>query len=50
MIGLRGQWIWHPESPGMKVWVVRGFWGRLFKSRDFATLSEVLASSEWRQG
>lgn len=33
--------VFHPESPGMRVPVVRGFWGRLFKPRHFATDSEV---------
>jgi hypothetical protein len=37
---MRGAWLWHPESPGVRVFVLRGFWGWLFKSRDFATLGE----------
>lgn len=36
----RKQWLWHPESPGMKVLVVRTWIGRLLKPRDFATVSE----------
>lgn len=39
--GRRGTWVWHPESPGMRVWVVRGFWGRVFKPADWATLAEA---------
>lgn len=36
----RKQWLWHPDSPGMKVLVVRTWVGRLFKPRDFATIHE----------
>lgn len=36
--------VWHPESPGIRLNVRRGFWGRLFKPRDFATLGEVIAA------
>lgn len=32
--------LWHQDSPGMKVWVVRGFWGRLLRSKDFASVGE----------
>jgi len=32
--------LWHPDSPGMKVWVMRGWWARKFFSKDFATLGE----------
>ena len=39
----RGEWLWHPDSPGIKIYVVRGFWGRLFKPRDFATLGEAIS-------
>ena len=35
--------LWDPESPGMRVPVRRGFFGRLFKPSDFATISECLA-------
>lgn len=38
---MRAQWLYHPDSPGVRVLVVRGFWGRLLKPKDFATLSEV---------
>lgn len=34
------QWLWHPESPGVKVLVVRTWAGRLFKPDYFATLGE----------
>jgi len=37
---LREASLWHPESPGCKVLVVRSRWGRLFKPLAFATLSE----------
>lgn len=39
---IRGYWVLHPESPGMRVWVLRGVWGRLFKPTDFATLKEAM--------
>lgn len=42
-IGLVAEWVWHPESPGTRVLVIRGFWGRWFKPADFATLREVAA-------
>lgn len=34
--------LWHPESPGMRVIVTRGWFKRLFYSKDFATLSESI--------
>lgn len=37
---LRTEELWHPESPGMKIWVSRTWLGWLFKPKDFATLSE----------
>jgi hypothetical protein len=46
MFGLRAEWLYHPESPGCWVLVYRGFWGRLFKSRDFATLGEAIFYSK----
>ena len=38
---MTGLWLFHPESPGMKVFVVRGVWGRLLKPQHFATQREV---------
>ena len=35
--------LWHPDSPGVRVPVVRGWLGRLFKPAEFATTGEVLA-------
>jgi hypothetical protein len=32
----------HPDSPGMKVAVVRNWWQRLLYPKDFATLTETL--------
>jgi len=46
--GRRGQWVWHPGCPGSKVWVVRGFWDRVFKHEDYATLEEVAEYYRWR--
>lgn len=36
----RKQWLWHPESPGMKVLVVRTWIGRLLRNGDFASIFE----------
>jgi hypothetical protein len=41
MFEKRSELVWHPDSPGIKILVVRGFWGRLLKPREFATLGEV---------
>lgn len=41
----RAEWLYHPDSPGVRVLVVRGFWGRLFKPGDFATLPEAIDES-----
>lgn len=38
--GVRATQVWHQDSPGMKVWVVRGWWGRLLRNKDFAGVSE----------
>lgn len=38
----RPEKLYHPDSPGMRVIVVRGFWGRLFKPKKFATLNEAI--------
>lgn len=35
--------LWHPDSPGMRVPVMRGWLGRLLKPAEFATAGEVLA-------
>lgn len=37
--------LFHPDSPGMRVPVVRGWLGRLFKPREFATLGEAIDHS-----
>ena len=36
----RKQWLYHPDSPGMKVLVVRTWVGRMLKPRAFATVYE----------
>ena len=46
---LKAQWLFHPDSPGEFILVVRGFWGRLFKSEYFATLTEVQVYYAWKQ-
>lgn len=48
LTGLRGKWVFHPDSPGELVFVVRGFWGRLLKPEHFATLREVRVFKVWR--
>ena len=32
--------VWHQDSPGIKVWVVRGWWGRLLRNKYFAGAGE----------
>ena len=32
--------VWHQDSPGMKVWVVRGWLGRLLRNKYFAGVFE----------
>lgn len=44
---LTAEWLYHPESPGMRVLVVRGFWGGIFKPKDFATLAESIYYSKY---
>lgn len=34
--------VFHPESPDVRIWVERGFWGRLLKPKHFATLTEAV--------
>jgi len=34
--------LWHPDSPGMKVPVVRTWWQQLLYNAEFATLSEAI--------
>lgn len=38
-----------PASPGMLVWVMRGWWGQRFYPKHFATLGETLAYRELNQ-
>ena len=49
-LGVRKIKVFHPESPGIRVAVCRGLWGRLFKPTDFATLPEVLSAYREQQG
>lgn len=44
---MRGKWLFHPDSPGERVWVVRSTLGWLLKPRDFATLEEVEVYRLW---
>lgn len=34
--------VWHPESPGIRIPVVRSILQRLFYPKEFATINEVL--------
>jgi len=34
--------LWHPDSPGMKVSVVRSWWQKTIYPKDFATIDETL--------
>lgn len=43
-------WLFHPESPGERVLVVRGFFARLFRPKHFATLDEVTAYRTYSAG
>lgn len=47
MLSLRRQpvTLFHPDSPGVRVTVMRSWFGRLFYSNDFATLGECLRAS-----
>lgn len=47
---LRAAWLWHPESPGVKVLVVRTPWGWRFKPNSFATSTEVLVYQAFMAG
>lgn len=38
---MKAAWLWHPESPGVQILVVRGFFSWLLLPKDFATLKEV---------
>ena len=40
--GEREEHPFHPYSPGIRIPVTRGFWGRLVKPRQFATMGEVI--------
>jgi len=41
----KATWLFHPDAPGDRVLVVRGWLGRLFKPREFATLGEAIDHS-----
>ncbi len=38
---MRATWLLHPESPGVRVLVVRNLWQRLVRPDRFATTEEV---------
>jgi len=46
---MKGFLLFHPESPGMRIPVVRNWWQRLLYPKDFATLSEVLFYYEFKK-
>lgn len=41
--------LWHPESPGMRIPVVRSWWQKLVYPEDFAILGEVLKYYAYRE-
>lgn len=41
----KAMWLFHPDAPGDRVLVVRGWLGRLIKPREFATLGEAIDHS-----
>ena len=44
LLDLRRATLWHPDSPGVRVVVIRSRLGRLLKPTAFATTGEVLES------
>lgn len=34
--------LWHPDSPGIRVWVIRNWLQRLLYPKHFATISETI--------
>ena len=38
--------VWHQDSPGMRVWVIRGFFARLFRNKDFSSIGERTYSTK----
>lgn len=47
---MKGMWLWHPDSPGVKVYVVRGWLARVLYPQDFATVREVEVYYKFSQG
>ncbi len=47
---LKAEYLHHPKSPGVRVMVVRGFWGRMFKNAKFATAKEVATYHAFKRG
>ena len=42
-------WLWHPDSPGMRVLVFRNWLQNIFYPKDFATLGEsIWYSKHWK--
>ena len=39
---MTGRWLWHPKSPGVRVFVKRTWFGWLIGSKEFATLKECI--------
>lgn len=38
--------VFHPESPGEQIFVYRTWWQRLWRPRNFATLSEAIRHAD----
>lgn len=45
-----GRWLFHPESPGVRVFVVRSYWGWKIKPKSFAPFEEVALYQEFAKG
>jgi len=43
-------WLWHPDDPGTRILVVRGFWAQLLNPKSFATHKEALLYSAFMGG
>jgi protoporphyrinogen oxidase len=45
LLNARTERLWHPDSPGTRVTVTRTRFGRWFKSKYFATLTETIRAN-----
>ena len=47
---MKGFWLWHPDSSGEKVYVVRGWLARMLYPQDFATVRECETYAAFLKG